>query len=149
MHPAILLVEDESPARAMPQAILTKAGYAVTEVANGGAALHLLQLNLTRKRPHRLVVLLNLASLAGDVTGFPRASADDAQVAVYHAHVLLFPAECSAVRADAQAGPGLTISALRQSCPPETVRAVVARAASQLSMGVEGAGRGDREATAW
>ncbi len=39
MRPAILLVEDESPARAMLRAILTEAGSAVTEVADGGAAL--------------------------------------------------------------------------------------------------------------
>ena len=139
MRPAILLVEDESPARAMLRAILTEAGSAVTEVADGGAALCLPRLNLTRKQLHRLVVLLDRASLAGNVTSCLHASADDAQLAVHHAYVLLLPAECSGFQVDVQAGPGLTISALRQPCPPEAMRAVVARAASQLGMGVDGA----------
>jgi CheY-like chemotaxis protein len=47
MQPAILLVADEFAARDLLQGTLTEAGYSVTEVADGSAALDLLRLNLT------------------------------------------------------------------------------------------------------
>jgi hypothetical protein len=87
-----LLVVD-SAARDLLLATLAEAGYVVTEVAGGWEALELLQLNLPRKRPHRLVVLLNQAPLDVDGTGFLHASADDAHVAVHYAQIVLLPAE--------------------------------------------------------
>jgi CheY-like chemotaxis protein len=77
MQPAVLLVADESAARDLAQRTLTEAGYPVTEVADGGEAFDLLRLNLTRKRPHRWVVLLHPTSLHMKVIDFLRAVADD------------------------------------------------------------------------
>jgi CheY-like chemotaxis protein len=143
MQPEILLVADDSAARALLQETLAEAGYVVTEVDDSATALDLLRLNLTRKRPHRLVVLLNMASREKDVTNFLRAIPDDARVALHHAYVLLIPAESPMFQVDARSVPGLSISELRQPCAPEAVRAVVADAASQLGMGADGAGRRD------
>jgi len=56
MQPTVLLVEADQPARDALRQTLEEAGYAVAEAADGVAALDLLRLNLTRMRPHRLVV---------------------------------------------------------------------------------------------
>ena len=143
MQPAILLVADDSAARDLLQRTLTEAGYPVTALAEGSEALDLLRLNLTRKRPHRLVVLLHPASPQMKVTDFLRAIADDVHLAAHHTYVLLVPAAGPAFQVDAQAFPNLTITALPHPCPPEALRAVVARVASQLGMGSEEAGRRD------
>ncbi|HEV2237638.1 MAG TPA: hypothetical protein VGR57_13335 [Ktedonobacterales bacterium] len=143
MQPAILLVADDSAARDLLQRTLTEAGYLVTALAEGSEALDLLRLNLTRKRPHRLVVLLNPTSPHMHVADFLRAIADDTHLAAHHGYVLLVPAEGPALHVDGQAFPNLTITELPHPCPPEVVCAAVARVASQLGMGSEEAGRRD------
>jgi CheY-like chemotaxis protein len=143
MQPAILLVAEASATRDMLHRTLTAAGYLVTEVADGIEALDRLRLNLTRKRPHRLVVLLNQTSPHEHGADLLRDMANDAHLAAHHTYVLLAPAAGPAFHVDAQAFPNLTITELPHPCPPEVVCAVVARAASQLGMGSQEAGRRD------
>lgn len=143
MQPAILLVEADEPVRDTLRQILEEAGYAVSQVADGLAALDLLRLNLTRKRPHRLVVIVSQALPQLDGAGLLRAIAEDPHLATHHAYVLLTRAEGPAFHIDEQVLPNLTIADMPQPLDPAAVLDIVARAARELGMGSEGTGRRD------
>jgi CheY-like chemotaxis protein len=143
MQPTVVLVDADQSARAILHQMLEEAGYAVTEAADGVAALDLLRLNLTRKRPHRLVVLLRPSLPQMDAAGLLRTIAEDPHLATHHAYVVLTPAEAPALPVDQQAFPNLTIAAMSQVCSQAELLDVVARAASGLGLGSEGASRRD------
>jgi two-component system chemotaxis response regulator CheY len=143
MQSTVLLVEADPPARDALRQTLEEAGYAVTEAANGVAALDLLRLNLSRKRPHRLVVLLSPSLPYLDGAEVLRAIAADPHLATHHAYVLLTPAQGPAYHIDEQALPTLTVAAMPQPCSKKELLDVVAHAASGLGMGSEGASRRD------
>lgn len=143
MQPAVLLVEADEPARDTLRQILEGDGYAVSQVADGLAALDLLRLNLSRKRPHRLVVMVRQVLPQLDAAGLLSAIADDPHLATHHAYVLLTHGEGPAFHVDALSLPNLTIAEMPQPLDPTTVLEIVARAASRLGMGSEGASRRD------
>jgi CheY-like chemotaxis protein len=138
-----LLVDADEPARDTLRQILEEAGYTVSQVADGLATLDLLRLNLSRKRPHRLVVMVSQALPQLDGASLLRAIADDPHLATHHAYVLLTQSEGPAFHVDEPSLPNLTIAEMPQPLEPAAVVDIVARAASGLGMGSEGASRRD------
>lgn len=143
MQPAVWLIDPDQSARDTMRQLLEPAGYTVTEVSDSGAALDLLRLNLTRKRPHRLVVLLGAALPQEDADRLLRAIAEDAHLATHHAYVVLTPADGPAFQVEELALPNLTIAAMSPPYTAAELLEVVARAAGGLGLGSEGAGRRD------
>ena len=143
MQPAVLLVERDETARTNLHQTLEEAGYAVTEAADGAAALALLQLNLTRKRPHRLVVLLGPALPTMDAAEVLRSIAADPHLASHHAYVVFTPSEGPVFLPAEQALPNLSIVAMAQPISPAALLEAVAHAAGGLGLGSEGTGRRD------
>ncbi len=143
MRPAVLLVEADAPSCEALRLLLEEAGYAVSEAADGTAALALLRLNLTRKRPHRLVVLLDQALPAVDGVGVLRAIAEDLHLATHHAYVLLAAAQEPLFPTNEDPRSSLMVSVIPQPFDHDALLRTVAQAASGLGMEPNGAGRRD------
>jgi CheY-like chemotaxis protein len=143
MRPAVLLVEADAPSGEALHLLLEEAGYAVSDAADGPAALALLRLNLTRKRPHRLVVLLHHALPEVDGAGVLRTIAEDPHLATHHAYVLLDAAQEPVVPTSADAPSSLTVSVMPWPFDQDALLRAVAEAAGGLGMEPEGAGRRD------
>lgn len=144
MHPAVLLVEADASSRDALRLILEEAGYAVSEAADSTAALGLLRLNLSRKRPHRLVVLVHHAVPEVDGVGMLRAIAGDPHLATHHAYVLLAtPHEPSFPTIDQEVLSYLTVAVVPRPIERDVLLSAVAQAARGLGMEPSGAGRRD------
>lgn len=144
MRPAVLLVTADASSRDALRQILEEAGYAVSEAADSTAALGLLRLNLSRKRPHRLVVLVHHALPEVDGAGMLRAIAGDLNLATHHAYVLLAtPHEPSFPTIEEEVLAYLTVSVVPQPIERDVLLSAVAQAASGLGMEPAGAGRRD------
>lgn len=149
MRPAVLLVAADAPGRDAPsrdalRLVLEEAGYAVSEAADGTEALAVLRLNLSRKRPHRLVVLLHQALPEVDSAGMLRTIAEDPHLATHHAYVLMAaPQEPAFPTIEEDVLAHLTVSVVPRPFERDVLLSAVAQAASCLGMEPEGAGRRD------
>lgn len=143
MQPAVLIVAADGPDRDSLHELLAEAGYAVAEVSDGAAALDLLRLNLARKRPHRLVVLVSESLLRMGGADLLRTIAADPHLATHHAYVLLTPAGGPAFPLDEHTLPTLTIASMPQPLTRAALLDTVAQAAGGLGIGSEGTSRRD------
>lgn len=143
MHPAVLLVAAQGPSRDALHQTLEDAGYAVSEAPDSGSALETLRLNLSRVRPHRLVVLLDQASPNLDCDEILRAIAEDPHLVTHHAYVVIPAAERQMFIPDEEVCRRLTVFVLPQPFATPALLDVVARAASGLGIGSEGDSRRD------
>ena len=144
MRPAVLLVAADAPGRDALRLVLEEVGYAVSEAADGTAALALLRLNLSRKRPHRLVVLVQQALPEVDGAAMLRTIAEDPHLATHHAYMLLAaPQEPSFPTIEEDVLAHLTVSVVPRPFEQDVLLSAVAQAASCLGMEPEGAGRRD------
>jgi CheY-like chemotaxis protein len=143
MQPAVLLVDADQAACDALREILEPAGYTVTESDSGDAALGLLRVNLTRMRPHRLVVLLRAAPPQVDAATMLRAIAEDPHLATHHAYVVLTPVLGPTFEVEALELPNLQVVAMSPPYTPAELLDVVARAAGGLGLGSDGTSRRD------
>ena len=143
MQPLVLVVETDAPKRAALRQMLEEAGYACSEAADGPAALEMLHLNLARKRPHRLIVLLNPLLPGFDGTHVLRVIAEDPHLATHHVYILLAEDQHAAVPEGASPYAHLSVSVLPAPFAVDMLLDMVAQAARGLGMEPDGAGRRD------
>ncbi|HEX9057995.1 MAG TPA: response regulator [Ktedonobacterales bacterium] len=143
MYPEVLIIETDAPRRDALQRTLEEAGYPVSVAADRDAALAVLHLNLTRKRPHRLVVLLDHTLPDLDGVEMLRTMTEDPHLATHHAYVLITVPEDHSFTVPEDVLACLTASVLPRPFTPDVLLGVVAQAANSLGMGSEGTGRRD------
>ncbi len=143
MHPATLLVAAQGPGRDALQQELEDAGYAVSEAPDSSAAIETLRLNLSRVRPHRLVVLLDQASPDLDCDGVLREIAEDPHLVTHHAYIVLTASEGPSFTPSEEVRRRLTVSVLPRPFATPALLDMVAGAARGLGMGSDGDSRRD------
>lgn len=156
MYPSILMAVADDSLCATLLPVLESAGYTVASVADGAAALDHLRLNLTRKRPHRLVVLVSQTLPVLDGIAMLQAIATDPHLANHHAYILLTNAEDATASAPTGAPgetaggvsmipsfPTLRVAVVGNPVDPTVLLTTIAHSTSTLGMGSEGDGRRD------